>query len=311
MTPATIDPAGVAAGACCIRENVRCAIDAFARPDICVNGVSGEGIRYHILKVLCHGAESPIGRIAFRTNTTGNPTMSTSPTDVTLDATPAPADSSGSKPKVHMVAGSGPQLDCETRDIRRKRLQVSSLVLCLAFGAFFVWRIVADFVLHIPKFTLNDSMSLWLWISHGAIIALLAVSALNLCRRCALSVFSLLAMEFVVFGSPVVFLAMMQFATLPLAVEEHNMMSAITPPWLLMTYVYALFIPNCWRRSLPAIGTYCAMPILVLGLLGGNACRVSTLSHGQPDDPGRSSAHHVDCCHFVVDWRSHHQPSPP
>jgi len=194
--------------------------------------------------------------------------MLSSPTDVTLDATSIPSSVTGAtKPKIDVVEGSGPQLDCETRDIRRKRLQVASFVLFLAFGVFLLWRLIAEFVLGMPKVTLNDSMSLWLWLSHGAVTALLALSAVNFCRRCVLSDRTLLIKEVLVFGSPVVFLVIMQFATLPEAVLEHNMMPTITPPWLLMTYVYALFIPNCWRRASLAVGAYGLMPLLLLGSL--------------------------------------------
>ena len=200
--------------------------------------------------------------------------MSTSPTDVTLDATSLGVNEAvsmntggGSKPKVHVVEGSGPQLDCVTRDIRRQRLQVASLVLFLALGVFLVWRAISDFVLGLPKVSLTPSMSTSLWLTHISATLILLLSGLNFCRRCVLSNRALLLKEVLVFGSPAFFLLVMQFATLPAAVYEFNTMQSISPPWLIIIFVYALFIPNCWRRASVAVLSYAAAPLLLLTYL--------------------------------------------
>ncbi len=187
-----------------------------------------------------------------------------SPTDATLDAfpsqdTPRMADgSSGShsspqRQKVALIEGTGPELTGETTGLLRTRLRASALALIFGFTGFFIYQL----------FFPNDSIeSPLLTYARLAVVAVLAACAARLCRRCQIPLNHLRIYELVIFGLPVVYMGMMQTAIMH-EMNESKQLPPMPSTWLSLIYIYALFIPNTWKRAAVVLGVMAATPILI------------------------------------------------
>ncbi len=186
------------------------------------------------------------------------------PTDMTLDA-PSVAtltenlSSESTGPCVHIVEGSGPGMSCETRSLLRSRLRASSLLLYLGFTAFWLWWTWEVFFSPEPM-----TAGLWfLYVSQIGVGLVLGFIGLGMCRRCDIPLWNLRLQEAIVFGLPAAFFVLMQSINMPVRAHEFNYMPTPAIPWLLIIFLYALFIPNTWRRAAPIIGTMALAPVVV------------------------------------------------
>ena len=193
--------------------------------------------------------------------------------------------------QVALIEGSTPELSAEIQGLLRSRLRAAALLLALGFGLFFVRGTF------LVNFSVAEDVALW--ILNGGVFALLTVFGLGLCRRCPISTCKLRAFELVVFGLPAVyFLAAgivwmtslhladtRGFRTSPTAfqkvpavrvdpastvAEQPNIRVAAqirlteSPclPWIMLIFVYAMYIPNTWRRAVAMIGILAAVPMV-------------------------------------------------
>lgn len=187
-----------------------------------------------------------------------------SPTDETLDAfdpaivSPAVSPATPAR-RIALVEGSSPQLADLTDDVLRGRLRVAALVLFAGFLAFFIKKIFVRYEAHEP----------WDWILlvvHGAVTALTGLTAALLCRKCGITHGRLRVAEWLVFGAPAIFFALSQFVTCRPCIDD-GMIPAITPPWLLLIFTYAMFVPNRWQRAAAVLGAMAAVPVAMTGYL--------------------------------------------
>ncbi len=196
--------------------------------------------------------------------------MAISPTDETLDAfDPTLASPATPARRISLIEGSSPQLGELTDDVLRGRLRVAALILFAGFLAFFVKKLFAWNGLHAP----------WDWILlgvHGAVTALMGLTAALLCRRCGITHRKLRVAEWLVFGTPAIFFALSQFVTSRPCIED-GMIPAITPPWLLLIFTYAMFVPNRWQRAAAVLGAMAAVPVAITGYLWMTVPEFSTL----------------------------------
>lgn len=185
------------------------------------------------------------------------------PTDPTLDASPSSAHVDGrggnSCAAVGFVEGSGPHLTSETQVLLRQRLRSASLIL-LAAGAVFL-----------PIRLLNSDLSgaseqIMLGL-HLSLLAMLGVLAFSLCRKCSASMRTLRMKELAVFGLPAVYFIAMQSISLCDCAADHGMMHSPVPPWFVLMFTYALFIPNSLRRAGVVLGCMAATPLVLIFVL--------------------------------------------
>ena len=181
------------------------------------------------------------------------PTVSESSTAITLDAhvgdlsTP-PGTALNA---VAIVEGSCPQISTETATLLRTRLRAAAGLLCLAFGSFFIWRLLMGGVQPSIDFAF-----------HFGVTAVLGLSFFSLCRKCAISLPVLRAYELAIFGLPTAYFVHQQFWVSKF-LAERGMMHDQLAPWVGTVFIYAMFIPNRWRRAALIVGTMCALPVLL------------------------------------------------
>jgi serine/threonine-protein kinase len=187
------------------------------------------------------------------------PTNPDSSTAITLDAALTPSSGSGSPhPRVGFLEGSSPQISAETASVLRTRLRAAAGVLCLAFGAFLVWRIF-----YAGTFGNRDSLTLYL---HLAVVIVLGLSCFKLCRRCQISLPMLRVYELIIFGMPVIYFVVYQHDMIRYAADR-GVLHSVLPYWMGLAFTYAMFIPNTWRRAAIVSGIICALPLVLTALV--------------------------------------------
>jgi serine/threonine-protein kinase len=207
------------------------------------------------------------------------------PSDATLDAKPqgpssvdsnskGPADASSTHcQKIALIEGSGPQLSGETTGLLRVRLRAAALVLVFGFTAFFVYRLFVK-ASHGP-----DTPPLMY--ARLSVVAILGACSARLCRRCSIPLKHLRVYETVIFGLPVIYLALLQREIMQ-HFTEGTRLPNVPSMWFSLLYIYALFIPNTWRRAAIVLGVMAATPILVTGYLAFEPSHCGTLICGSP-----------------------------
>ncbi|MEQ8790220.1 MAG: serine/threonine-protein kinase [Pirellulaceae bacterium] len=187
-----------------------------------------------------------------------SPPNALGPTDPTLDAPfGASYEIATARPAMYLVEGSGPEATYETQCLLRSRLRVAAYLIFGGLAVFLLWHL-----LWLPQLTAPlDYSVLGL---HAAVTLLLGGVAASLTRKCGLCTRSLRMYELVIFGLPAVFFALNQAAMVSRSVDATApYLPAISPPWLLLIFTYALFIPNTWRRAAIVVGIFAAMPVLL------------------------------------------------
>jgi eukaryotic-like serine/threonine-protein kinase len=161
---------------------------------------------------------------------------------------------------VALVEGSTPHLSAETRDLLRNRLRLAAIMFFVGFLAFlirwaFYWSEWGK-AEHMPMFY-----------THAIVTVVLGAFAVRLCRHCSYSLTKLRVAELVIFGCPALYFLMhaldvnKYLAGLPVGQAR---IETIVPPWLLLIFTYAMFIPNTWQRAAAVLGAIYALPIGLL-----------------------------------------------
>jgi eukaryotic-like serine/threonine-protein kinase len=178
-------------------------------------------------------------------------------------------DRSGSAPRptarVAIVEGSEGGMTTQTERLLRTRLRAAAVVLFLVSAAFLVRRLFFDPAAGIvdPDVVRGGRLLDWLHVAHASVLGL---AALKLCRRCAISMKHLRIAELVVFGSTTAIMALVQHQ---ITITTSHLRAFVDNPaamWYLLIFVYAMFIPNTWRRAAAVIGSIAAVPLFVMAL---------------------------------------------
>ncbi|MCI0357322.1 MAG: serine/threonine protein kinase [Planctomycetaceae bacterium] len=181
------------------------------------------------------------------------------PTEMTLEA---PSDSSlscvGPACKVHLVQGSGTELSGETENLLRSRLRSAALLLFAGFAAFLIW--------HITRINLATGASAVLFVLHCVTTVVLGLIAISLSSRCPMTTRQLRWVELVTFGLPVVFTMLLQHSKAIVWAEWYGVIPPISCIWLLQIFLYALFIPNTWKRAAVVLGLIAAAPLVSVAI---------------------------------------------
>ncbi len=187
-----------------------------------------------------------------------------SPNADTVDA-PAdavPSDFSSRPNWVGFVEGSRPELTRETTDLLRSRLRAAAGFLGLGFGLFFVYRLILGGTVELER----DS-----FVFHAGVLVALGLAFVLLCRHCAISIRKLRFYELVIFGLPVLYFLESNYQIARIWANR-GYLPSLLPYWMGIIFIYALFIPNTWRRAAVVIGMISIAPIaLILYLAATNA----------------------------------------
>lgn len=161
------------------------------------------------------------------------------------DYTSGRADARPKRRLVQLVQGGSSQSAGETPAILRSRLRTVSLLFFVGFATFLLYRLLFPWDEPVP----GTVTTIW---AHAGTTLLLGLVALGLCRKCSLSITTLRTAEGVVFGVAAAFFLVLQYFVLHRCCYlpgERPFIPNIVAPWIMIAYVYALFIPNNWRRA--------------------------------------------------------------
>lgn len=154
-----------------------------------------------------------------------------------------------------MVEGSGQGWETETHRLLAVRLRNVACILSVGGLFFLVLAIVTP-----------EERGIWELrdlIGRAAVTALLVVIAWRLCVRCTKTLRYLRVVEFLIFGSLAVQFLVNAVASQASAANLGFLINPV-PPWLLLIFVYALYIPNTWQRAALVISSFVAMALTSL-----------------------------------------------
>src|SRR5262245_48285502 len=163
--------------------------------------------------------------------------------------------------QVALVEGSTPHLSAETRDTLRYRLRLTAILFFIGFSSFLV-----RWAFHWSDWYVAGHQ--YLFYIHALTTVTLGALAMMLCRRCTFSLGKLRFAELLVFGCPALFFVVYgTHMTMIDATQGEGHLQYVTPPWMLLLFTYALFIPNTWQRASVILTAIGMMPILILAYL--------------------------------------------
>lgn len=170
--------------------------------------------------------------------------------------------------RIGLVFGSGPSMSEESTRRLAERLRLASILMGSGFSAYLIFS-----ALNIFRSTSDSRPTLMfgLWL---VTLSTLGV-AWRFCSKCKVVHSHLRIAEWVVFGGPVIFFAMVSHVMLKSSIAEGHIYN-ITAPWLLLIFTYALLIPNTWQRAATVI-----IPIAVVPLVVTVTTRLTTHTAGQ------------------------------
>lgn len=185
------------------------------------------------------------------------------PLDQTLDASASSSRPalSGPNPVVRLVEQTGMELTRETRLLLRSRLRMAALVLSMGISVFILWRLIAGVTDLMPY---PPGVSL---IGQLLVVLVLASCAMPLCRTCELTNRTLRFQELAIFGAPALFFFVLQYFSLRACAVRDHTLPRFDAPWVMLMFIYAMFIPNTWRRAALVIGAMACGPILLTVVL--------------------------------------------
>lgn len=183
----------------------------------------------------------------------------------TIDATPSDIDRTAdrlrksARKRVALVAGSSIGMSTETRALLRSRLRIVASLLGLGFASFLVWRLIAP-----PAGIDLANKAPVVFYAHVGVTLLMAAMAVKLCPNCRFSLAGLRIAELLVIGGPAAFFVLINYYRLAQAASggmEYAQVPTVTGAWAILTFSYALFVPNSWQRAAVVIGALALAPV--------------------------------------------------
>ena len=189
--------------------------------------------------------------------------------DATTERSPGPPAPPGQPPSAgtflptrKVVQADGSELATETRWLLQLRLRAASLVLVVGFSLF----LSRSFILY--KF---ESLAVFF---YGMMVLLPVVSMATLSSRHRPTLRQLRALETTLFALIVVFFMAAQYVVMMHRVRDNDperLAGAVKSSTLWMVavmFIYAIFIPNTWRRAAKLIVPMALAPLSVPWILG-------------------------------------------
>ncbi|MDA7979625.1 MAG: serine/threonine protein kinase [Pirellulales bacterium] len=180
--------------------------------------------------------------------------------DLTIDAR-SPSQSQESAAfccRGGVVAKSKVGLTSFTRTLLLVRLRAAAIMLLGGFTAFLLWTLVVG----VEFFRVPN-----LWLYELGAITILACALGGLFIFTRVTTFMLRFAEFVIFATPAVFFLIVDSLILRQLAEANGASIPISASWLILMMIYALMIPNTWRRAAVVLGLCLAAPMVLLLVL--------------------------------------------
>lgn len=150
--------------------------------------------------------------------------------------------------------GSEPSFSKATNALLQNRLRQASLVLFLGYLAF----LIKGLLFPASRATNAEFLHFTLFC---CVTALMGVTAYRLYRKCSFFLSHLRLVEWMIFGSSAALFLVNGYRQLVYTASE-GYLAQLTPPWIILIFTYALYIPNTWKRALGVMGTMAVGPLL-------------------------------------------------
>ena len=220
---------------------------------------------------------SPVEGVSLSLDAVAETRASDAPPTKNTTGTGSGAIEAAARGVVHLVEGSTPHLNEETREILRRRLLMASTLL---FTGFFLF-LIRNFFFGEETFQLRDAEvqefvrkeAHWLWVSHVGLTSILGLVVISLYRLRDASLTALRLAEYATFGLTALFFTLITHFRLEVGawLEMGAHLPVVVGPWMMLVFTYVLFIPNTWRRSLRLLVPATLLPIGVI-LMQDNMC---------------------------------------
>lgn len=179
------------------------------------------------------------------------------------------------KKGIELLEGSRPDFSAETSRILQERLRQASLVLFFGYSAFLIKALLLS-----PRgVTSADSLHQILFM---VVTAMMGVIAYRLCSKCQHFLSHLRGVEWLIFGSSALLFLVKGYRHVLYTASE-GYLAQLTPPWIILIFTYALFIPNTWRRALMVITPMAFGPLMIYLLAWQTSPKVAMLIEATTD----------------------------
>ncbi|TWT94028.1 Serine/threonine-protein kinase PknB [Botrimarina colliarenosi] len=171
------------------------------------------------------------------------------------------AISAAARGLVRLVEGGSLHLSSETRDILQRRLLLAAALFTFGYVAFLVRGL-----LYWDQTFSTAAGGMLVFYAQVAATLFTGLIALGLARSKRLTLAPLRIAEWSIFGVAAAFFTLITQHRLHAAanMEMGSHLPVVVGPWLLLIFIYALFIPNTWRRALRFLLPAAALPIAVI-----------------------------------------------
>lgn len=157
---------------------------------------------------------------------------------------------------IRIVDASSPDFSSEINSVLAARLKSASLILFVAYLAFFIKNLVTGFSILTERGTA-------VFAAHLLAIVICGLIAWRTCVNCQHVHRHLRLAETLVFGSSAIFFLMITYEGV-LRTTSHGFLNPFEAPWLILMFTYALWIPNSWLRALQMMTPMALAPVATL-----------------------------------------------
>lgn len=174
------------------------------------------------------------------------------------------AISAAARGLVRLVEGGSVHLSNETRQVLQRRLLIASALFAFGYLAFMIRGVIYWDDTYGRMGSFHDGTHVF-YIHAIATVLTFAISGW-LAKSPGLSITSLRIAEWSVFGGAALFFLFITQHRLHVSANmgDGSHLPVVVGPWLLLLFMYALFIPNNWRRALRFMGPAALIPIAVI-----------------------------------------------
>lgn len=176
---------------------------------------------------------------------------------------------------VALLEGSQPDFSTETNAILQSRLRQASLLLFFGYLAFLIKGLL------LPSQKISEAGYLHLSMMI-AVTALMGIIAYRLCAQCHHFLSHLRSVEWLIFGSSALMFLIRGYQHVVYTASE-GYLAQLTPPWIILIFTYALFIPNTWKRALMMITPMALGPLVIYVLAWKTNTNVAMLIEDTTD----------------------------
>lgn len=176
---------------------------------------------------------------------------------------------------MELVESSGEGFSTEVNNLLRERLKMASLLL---FGGLLLF-LIKSIIWWEQIDTVGRTTVFW---CHAAVTVVTGLIGLRICQGCHKMLGHLRLVELIVFGMPALLFVVLTYVMLTESAAK-GYVPSIVPSWMLLIFVYALFIPNSWKRAAVIVGLMASLAVATQIVVRFTSSEFAQLASQNPD----------------------------